>query len=101
MEKAEVSTSDPLDVSQAKDMNSSELSTAILSPKCDIDNSSKNPQSPNVQERVEVFNKISDKRKPEVSPEQQLSRKEKKRLKGQEKALKKRAEHDAKQISLS
>ena len=64
----------------------------------------KTPIGPGIQKKLDIFDlkdNINDKRKAENSPEQETSKKEKKRLKEIEKAHKKRQYREKKQISLS
>ena len=59
----------------------------------------KTPIGPGIQEKVDIFDN-KDKRKAETSPEQELSKKDKKRIKEQDKAQRKQEYRDRKQLSL-
>ena len=71
--------------------DSSNLQTSSKDFGTDLNEPGKQPISPGIQEKLDLFN-IPDKRKAEESPE--LSKKEKKRLKDQAKSAKKQEDRE-------
>ena len=104
MVDTEASTSSPAKSSTAS--NSSTSPGSSVSSLEDTNNDSdstpvpKTPIGPVIREKMDIFD-MKDKRKAEQSPEQDPTKKEKKRLKEAEKAQRKKDYRERKQISLN